>query len=124
MQKVLLLLGMLMVIAMCLYPPWQYAEPGKPAMSMGYAPIWQPPVVQEQAKADLFGFKLQMGTTTFRANQIDLLRLAIQCSIMVGVTAILVRVVPTAGDGRKASDRHKATDDRKSTDGHQNTEGQ
>jgi hypothetical protein len=93
---------MLMVIAMCLYPPWQYAEPGKPAFSMGYAPIWQPPVVQEQAKAELFGFKLQMGTNTFRANQIDLLRLAIQCFVMVAMTAVLLRVVPTTQSGQSA----------------------
>ncbi len=95
MQQIVVLLGMVLVIGMCIYPPWQSQEPGQPPRSMGYAPIWQPPVEKHQAGIDVLGLKVQMGEQSTTANQIDLMRLAIQCGIVAGVTAVFTRLLPS-----------------------------
>lgn len=106
MQQIVVLLGMILVIGMCVYPPWQHQEPGQPARAMGYAPIWQPPIEKHQAGIDVLGLKVQMGEQSTTANQIDLMRLAIQCGIVAGVTAIFARLLPShrsaapPGDGK------------------------
>lgn len=84
---------MIVVLAMCLFPPWQHENPGQAPKTMGYAPIWQPPVEKHETNANLFGLKVQLHASTTKANQIDLLRLAMQVGLALAVTAILMRLI-------------------------------
>jgi len=57
-QKIILLIGLAIFIAMCLIPPWYYKleYPQRPAYSQpgGYFPIFIPPYPKDPARGGLF----------------------------------------------------------------------
>jgi hypothetical protein len=84
-QQFVVLVGAIFTMTMIVFPPWLYVDDNQASHPMGYAPIWQPPVVREQENANIFGFKLQLDVQSRKANTIDLLRLAMQIAIIAGL---------------------------------------
>jgi hypothetical protein len=86
-QQIIVMIGVALVVAMALFPPWSFVDENKVAQPMGYAPIWKPPVERHQDSAQIFGIKLNIDVQTQKANTIDLGRLAIQMLLVAAVTA-------------------------------------
>lgn len=83
--QLVVLLGLAIILAMAIYPPWSFVEDNK-ARPMGYAPLWNPPVEHQENNANVFGVKMQLGVQHRKANAIDLWRLAGQVAIAYSVT--------------------------------------
>ena len=43
-QKIMIVVAAVLVVAMCLIPPWTGHYPGRGFSALGYRPIWSPPV--------------------------------------------------------------------------------
>jgi hypothetical protein len=85
-QQLVVLAGLLIVVVMGIFPPWNYVDEGKVGRPMGYAPIWKPPIERQTETADIFGFKLKLDVQSEKANSIDFARLMAQIAIMSAVT--------------------------------------
>ncbi|MBA3993678.1 MAG: hypothetical protein C0469_09135 [Cyanobacteria bacterium DS2.3.42] len=85
-QQLILLVGLVLVIAMGLYPPWVHVDEDKVTHAMGYAPIWSPPTIRQRDSANIFGLQLQLDIRSQTANSLDIVRLLTQ----FGVLAVVV----------------------------------
>lgn len=84
-QQFVMMSGVAIILLMGLFPPWIYVDENKVSHAMGYAPIWNPPTVNQDHSLEVLGFKLQVNVLSQAANAIDLLRLAIQISMLAAV---------------------------------------
>ena len=91
-QQVIILVGIVLVFAMGLFPPWNFVDEDKVAHSMGYAPIWSPPTIRQRDSANIFGLKLELDVRSQTANSLDIVRLLTQfavLSVVVGGAFVL-----------------------------------
>ena len=49
MQKIAVLIGLIVMVGMVIYPPWQSVDADGQASAMGYSFLWKPPEVQNIA---------------------------------------------------------------------------
>lgn len=85
-QQIIVLIGFGIILLMGLFPPWSFVDDGKVAHSMGYAPIWKPPINRSHNSAEIFGLKLQLNLQSQTANTIDFSKLIMQIAIVAAVT--------------------------------------
>lgn len=93
-QRAMLLVGLLIVVALCLMPPWsyQYRRLGKEIdRSAGYHFIAAPPEPNDQsALAAQFGIGPDLAYPHFFSARVDTLRLGIELLAAAGLTAFCV----------------------------------
>jgi hypothetical protein len=85
-QQLIVVIGFGIIILMGIFPPWSFIDENKVPHSMGYAPIWKPPVNRSQESAEIFGIKLQLNLQSQAANSIDFAKLVMQIAIVALVT--------------------------------------
>ena len=89
--------GLLVMVAMALYPPWTYQDENGSNQAMGYNFLWKPPARSNDAKADIFGLKIKIDGPDTKANSIDMSKLLFQEVIALAIVAglvFLVRLTP------------------------------
>lgn len=89
--------GLLVMVAMAFYPPWTYKDSSGTNEAMGYNFLWKPPVRSNDARADIFGLKINIDAPDTKANNIDMSKLLYQEMIALAVVAglvFLVRLTP------------------------------
>lgn len=73
-QQLIVLIGFGIIVLMGIFPPWSFVDQSRAVHSMGYAPIWKPPVHRSQESAEIFGVKLQLNLQSQAANSIAQIR--------------------------------------------------
>lgn len=98
-QLSIILVSAAVLVGMALLPPWVHHTDNGARQSMGYGPLWQPPVAQQEQGINIFGLKLEV-EEQIRASKVDWERLFLQALmvIVVGGGAYLV-----LGKGTRAS---------------------
>lgn len=81
-QVSIIVLSVAVFVGMVLLPPWMHLADDGARQSMGYGPIWHPPVVSQEQGINLFGLKLEVEEQV-RATRIDWERLALQGLVML-----------------------------------------
>ncbi len=76
-QVSIIVLSVAVLAGMVLLPPWMHLTEDGARQSMGYGPIWHPPVVSQEQGINLFGLKLEVEEQV-RATRIDWERLVLQ----------------------------------------------
>lgn len=97
-QRIILGVGILLVVAMVAYPPWQVVDSSGAKRNLGYGFLWNPPVEEVKGHANIFGFEINVNLDTRKANSINLAQLLVQ----VGGAAIVVAGLMALGRGRTA----------------------
>ncbi len=92
-------LGIVIMIAMAIYPPWQSIDQDGKVVAMGYSFLWKPPEVQNKATGNLFGIEIDINLKSTRANSLDYGRLLIQEAVVALVVAGVCLLV---GKGKKS----------------------
>lgn len=102
-QQFIIVIGFGIILLMGIFPPWSFVDDSKVSQSMGYAPIWKPPVYRSHSTAELFGLKLQLNLQSQTANAIDFSKLIMQIAIVPCIlgSAVLVFVLSLASHGFK-----------------------
>ncbi|MCC7531418.1 MAG: hypothetical protein IT342_23145 [Candidatus Melainabacteria bacterium] len=93
-QQLIILIGLLVTLAMGIYPPWVHVDEDKVTHAMGYAPIWKPPTIRKRDSAEILGFKLELDVRSQTANTLDIARLLTQfvvLSVIVGGALVLTK---------------------------------
>jgi hypothetical protein len=85
-QQLIVIIGFGIIVLMGIFPPWSFIDGSKVTHSMGYAPIWKPPVNRSHDSAEIFGLKLQLNLQSQAANSIDFSKLIMQIAIAAVVT--------------------------------------
>ncbi len=85
-QQAALLTGLVALVIIWLVPPWQHVDSEGAAKSMGYSPLWSPPVKTESQGANILGFKLELQESE-QANAIDWQTLIGEGGVVVLTTA-------------------------------------
>jgi hypothetical protein len=85
-QQLIVVIGFGIIVLMGIFPPWSFVDENKVPHSMGYAPIWKPPVIRSHDSAEIFGLKLQLNLQSQAANSIDFSKLVMQIAIVAMVT--------------------------------------
>jgi hypothetical protein len=85
-QKIVILIGLIVMVGMVVYPPWTSVDEEGKASSMGYGFLWQPPEVNNEARGNIFGIKINIQLKSTRANSLDYGRLLMQ----EGVAALVI----------------------------------
>jgi hypothetical protein len=97
--SLVVLAGFVIIVLMGLFPPWSYVDDSKVAHSMGYAPVWKPPINRSSESASFLGFKLQVNLQSETANTIDFAKLMMQIGIVAlvcgGAVTLLKRTAST-----------------------------
>ena len=96
-QKLAILIGLILMVGMAVYPPWISVDEDGKATSMGYSFLWKPPEINNEARGNLFGIKINIQLKSTRANSLDYGRLLLQ----EGVAALVIGgIVAIAGKTR------------------------
>jgi hypothetical protein len=93
-RQAIIVLGIAIIALMSIFPPWEYIDDKKVGHSMGYAPVWKPPVVQQHDSASIFGIKLELDIGAKTSASIDFKTLLIQIgilSLVIGGAAALLK---------------------------------
>jgi hypothetical protein len=85
-QQFFIVVGFGIILLMGIFPPWSFVDDDKVTHSMGYSPIWKPPVSRSHDTAQFLGFKLQLDLQSQSANAIDLSKLVMQIAVVAAVT--------------------------------------
>lgn len=85
-KSIILIAGLLIMLLMGLYPPWNFQDGNGKQVPMGYGFIWSPPEKKLDKKGNLFGFKFDIEVGVMKANSIDIVKLLIQEAIAAGIT--------------------------------------
>ena len=85
-KSIILISGLVIMLAMGIYPPWNYQSGNGKQVPMGYGFIWAPPQEKIDKKGNLFGFKFDIEVGMMKANSIDIVKLLIQEAIAAGIT--------------------------------------
>lgn len=90
-QLLILVMSVAVLLGMVLLPPWMHQANDGGRQSMGYGPIWHPPVVNQEQGINIFGLKLEVEEQV-RATRIDWERLLLQglMVVIVGGAAYVV----------------------------------
>lgn len=103
-QQAALLLGLVALVMIWVVPPWQHVDSDGAAKSMGYSPLWSPPVKTESQGANILGFKLELKESE-QANAIDWQTLIGEGGVVVLTTAAAIALCgmkkPIASTERK-----------------------
>ena len=99
-QKICLLAGIAVVVAMGLFPPWVVESKelyaGKPKYTLKPGPyswIGSPPVIREERQAYYYAGEKRMHNLTVTPRFVDLYRLSVQYFIAAAVTAGLIVIL-------------------------------
>jgi len=99
-QQVSLLIGLIALLLIWLVPPWRHVDSDGVVKSMGYSPLWQPPVHTETQGANILGLKFELKESE-QANAIDWQRLVGEGAVVLiasGVAfALFAKTRKTAG---------------------------
>lgn len=98
-QISILIASVAVMIGMVLLPPWVHHNDDGARQSMGYGPLWQPPVAKQEEGINIFGLKLEV-EEQIRASKVDWERLILQ-SLAVLVAGGAAYAI--AGRGRSFS---------------------
>ncbi len=82
MQKLAVVIGLIVMVGMVIYPPWQSVDSDNKASAMGYSFLWKPPEVQNIAHANVFGLDINVKLKSTTANAIDYGRLLVQEAVV------------------------------------------
>ncbi|MBP6745855.1 hypothetical protein KA344_11515 [bacterium] len=85
MQKIAVLIGLIVMVGMVIYPPWQSVDADGQASAMGYSFLWKPPEVQNIAHANLLGLDINVKLKSTTADSIDYGRLLVQEAVVAVV---------------------------------------
>lgn len=96
-KTTILILGLIVMIAIGIYPPWVHQNSDGKQTPMGYSFIWSPPAQKVEKNANIFGFKIDMELGEIKANSIDVWKLLIQEAIAAGITFGAATVAGSAG---------------------------
>ncbi|CAN5224178.1 hypothetical protein BH11CYA1_BH11CYA1_48020 [soil metagenome] len=77
-QRLAVVIGLIVMVGMVLYPPWQSVDEDNKASAMGYSFLWKPPEVQNAVHANLLGLDINVKLKSTKANSIDYGRLLVQ----------------------------------------------
>jgi hypothetical protein len=80
-QLSIIVLSLATLIVMALLPPWVHLADDGTRQSMGYGPLWHPPVVEQQQGINFFGLKLEV-EEQIRATKVDWERLLLQVVVV------------------------------------------
>lgn len=70
-QQLALVIGLIAMVMIWIVPPWQHSDSAGAKQSMGYSPIWMPPVHTETKGADILGIVKFQVNESVQANTID-----------------------------------------------------
>ena len=85
MQKIAVLIGLMVMVGMVIYPPWQSVDADGKASAMGYSFLWKPPEVQNIAHANMLGLDINVKLKSTTADSIDYGRLLVQEAVVAVV---------------------------------------
>lgn len=101
-QQVALIIGLLALVMIWMVPPWLSTESDGTTQSMGYGPIWHPPVHTKTKGADILGLRFEIDES-LQANTIDWSTLLGEGGVVLLVTAASVAILGL-GKGNKPRD--------------------
>ena len=91
-QQVALTIGLVALVMIWLIPPWLHTDSEGANQTMGYAPVWNPPVVTHSKSADFLGFKFEFDES-IHANTIDWSTLAAEAGVVALLTGAVIAVL-------------------------------
>lgn len=86
-RSLIIALALIALAVTALYPPWLYkdSESSAHGRPMGYSFVWQPPVREKRASADIFGLSIDVKLDNIKANAIDVETLFKNWLLIAGV---------------------------------------
>lgn len=91
-QQIALIIGLVSLVMLWLIPPWMHTDSQGVGQSMGYAPIWKPPVQTKSKSADILGFRFDFDESIY-ANTIDWSTLMAEAAVVALLTGASIAVL-------------------------------
>lgn len=102
-QQMALVFGLVALVVIWMVPPWQRVESDGTAQTMGYGPIWHPPVRTNAKNANILGIvKLEMDETV-QANSIDWTTLIGEGAVVLLLSGTAIAILGMNKSGKSSS---------------------
>ena len=104
-KSIILISGLVIMVAMGLYPPWVYQDRDGKQVPMGYSAVWDPPQQKIDKKGNIFGFKFDVEVGIMKANSINMVQLLMQeamaCAITFGGAMVSAKISGESKEKKK-----------------------